>query len=61
MKSRSYVADERALVTLAASQGGYFTSKQAAAIGYTAPKRNYHVHVGNWARERQDCAQNIPT
>jgi predicted transcriptional regulator of viral defense system len=53
MKSRSYVADERALVTLAASQGGYFTSKQAAAIGYTAPKRNYHVHVGNWARERR--------
>ena len=53
MKSRSYVADERALITLAASQGGYFTSKQGAAIGYTAPKRNYHVHVGNWARERR--------
>lgn len=53
MQSRSYVADERALTTLAASQGGYFTSKQAAAIGYTAPKRNYHVHVGNWVRERR--------
>ena len=53
MKFRSYVADERALTTLAASQGGYFTSKQAAAIGYTAPKRNYHVHVGNWVRERR--------
>jgi predicted transcriptional regulator of viral defense system len=53
MKSRSYVADERALTTLAASQGGYFTSKQAAAIGYAAPKRNYHVHVGNWVRERR--------
>jgi len=51
MRSRSYVADERALTTLAASQGGYFTSKQAAAIGYTAPKRNYHVQVGNWVRE----------
>jgi len=53
MNSRSYVADERTLITLAASQGGYFTSKQAAAIGYTAPKRNYHVHVGNWVRERR--------
>jgi len=53
MQSRSYVADERALTTLAASQGGYFTSKQAAAIGYTAPKRNYHVRTGNWVRERR--------
>ncbi len=53
MQTRSYVADERALTSLAASQGGYFTSKQAAAIGYTAPKRNYHVHVGNWVRERR--------
>ncbi len=53
MQSRSYVASERALTTLAASQGGYFTSKQAAAIGYTAPKRNYHVHAGNWVRERR--------
>jgi predicted transcriptional regulator of viral defense system len=53
MKTRSYVADERALTTLAASQGGYFTSKQAAGIGYTAPKRHYHVHVGNWVRERR--------
>ncbi len=53
METRSYVADERALTTIAASQGGYFTSKQAAAIGYTAPKRNYHVHVGNWVRERR--------
>jgi len=53
MKFRSYVAAERVLTTLAASQGGYFTSKQAAAIGYTAPKRNYHVHVGNWVREQR--------
>ena len=52
MQSRSYVADERALTSLAASQSGYFTSKQAAAIGYTAPKRNYHGYVGNWLRER---------
>lgn len=53
MKSRSYVADERTLTALAASQGGYFTSKQAAAIGYTAPKRTYHVRAGNWVREQR--------
>lgn len=53
MQTRSSVADERALIQLATSQGGYFTSKQAAAIGYTAPKRNYHVQAGNWVRERR--------
>lgn len=53
MHTRSYIANERALTTLATSQGGYFTAKQAAAIGYTAPKRNYHVHAGNWVRERR--------
>ncbi|MBL8229771.1 MAG: hypothetical protein JNL98_14880 [Bryobacterales bacterium] len=53
MKSRSYVHDERTLVRLATAQGGFFTSKQAAAIGYTAPKRNYHVGAGNWVRERR--------
>ncbi len=53
MQSKSYVSHERALTALAASQGGYFTSKQAAAIGYTAPKRNYHVSAGNWVRERR--------
>lgn len=65
MKSHSYVTDERALTTMAASQGGYFTSKQAAAIGYTAPKRNYHVQVGNWVRERRGIfrlsTQPLPT
>lgn len=53
MQARSYVDDERALVRLATAQGGFFTSKQAAAIGYTAPKRNYHVNAGNWVRERR--------
>ena len=53
MQPRSYVADERALTALAASQGGFFTSKQAASIGYTGPKRNYHVHAGNWIREQR--------
>ena len=53
MQTRSYTKDERALTRIAASQGGFFTSKQAAAIGYTAPKRSYHVHAGNWVRERR--------
>ena len=53
MQTRSYVAIERKLTRLAASQGGFFTSKQAAALGYTAPKRNYHVRNGNWVRERR--------
>ncbi len=53
MQTRSYVNDERMLVRLATGQGGFFTSKQAAAIGYTAPKRNYHVTAGNWVRERR--------
>ena len=65
MRTRSYVADERALTALAASQSGYFTSKQAAAIRYTAPKRNYHVHAGNWVRERRGIfrlfTQPLPT
>ncbi len=65
MQPRSYVADERSLTVLAASQGGFFTSKQAASIGYTAPKRNYHVHAGNWVRERRGIfrltTQPLPT
>lgn len=53
MISRSYVEVERALVRLASAQGGFFTAKQAAAIGYTAPKRHYHVQAGNWLREHR--------
>lgn len=53
MPGRSYRADERNLVELASTQGGFFTSKQAARYGYAAPKRHYHVRVGNWIRERR--------
>ena len=65
MRQRSYLADERVLTALASSQGGFFTAKQAASIGYTAPKRNYHVQAGNWLRERRGifrlATQPIPT
>ena len=42
---------ERNLFQLAQEQGGYFTAKQAAGLGYAASKRNYHVGAGNWIRE----------
>ena len=42
---------QRDLFHVAQGQGGYFTAKQAAGLGYLAPKRNYHVHAGNWVRE----------
>ena len=44
---------QRALYQLAESQGGYFTTKQAAALGYTSNKRIYHVRAGNWIREHR--------
>lgn len=44
---------QRELYQLAESQGGYFTAKQAAALGYTSNKRIYHLRAGNWIRERR--------
>jgi predicted transcriptional regulator of viral defense system len=44
---------QRELYQVAEGQGGYFTAKQAACLGYTANKRNYHVGAGNWVRERR--------
>jgi predicted transcriptional regulator of viral defense system len=41
------------LFHLAQEQGGYFTAKQAANLGYSANKRNYHVGTGNWIREHR--------
>lgn len=43
----------RDLYQIAEAQGGYFTAKQAASLGYTASKRNYHVGAGNWVREHR--------
>lgn len=40
----------RALALLAESQGGYFTAKQAAALGYEPPHLTYHVRQGNVER-----------
>lgn len=47
------VDSQRELYQVAQGQGGYFTAKQAARLGYTANKRNYHVGAGNWVREHR--------
>ncbi len=44
---------QRRLYQLAEKQGGYFTAKQAEALGYTSNKRVYHVRAGNWIREHR--------
>ena len=44
---------QKELYQLAESQGGYFTTKQAAALGYTSNKRIYHVRARNWMREHR--------
>jgi predicted transcriptional regulator of viral defense system len=43
----------RDLFRLAQNQGGFFTAKQAGALGYTGSKRNYHVRAGHWVREHR--------
>ena len=43
----------RLLRATAQVQGGYFTAKQAAALGYASNKRIYHVRAGNWVREHR--------
>jgi predicted transcriptional regulator of viral defense system len=44
---------EKDLYRLAEAQGGYFTTKQAASLGYGSNKRAYHVQAGNWLREHR--------
>ncbi len=39
-----------ALYALAARQGGYFTARQALAIGHAYAEQSYHVTRGNWER-----------
>lgn len=52
MRNRSRPNDnQRRVYELAENQGGYFTARQAATLGYGASKRNYHVGAGNWIRE----------
>jgi predicted transcriptional regulator of viral defense system len=46
----SYKTAQRSLYALAAEQGGYFTARQALAVGYAYPEQHYHVAHGNWER-----------
>ena len=50
MTYRSTKAARRELSALAQGQGGYFTAKQAAEIGYDYPHLDYHVQAGNFER-----------
>lgn len=40
----------RSLYALASTQGGYFTAKQAAEVGYRYPHLVYHLRAGNFER-----------
>jgi len=44
---------QKQLYRIAEAQGGYFTAKQAASLGYASNKRVYHVRAGNWLREHR--------
>ncbi|MEO7144902.1 MAG: type IV toxin-antitoxin system AbiEi family antitoxin domain-containing protein [Bryobacteraceae bacterium] len=44
---------QKELYQLAESQSGYFTTKQANALGYASNKRIYHIRAGNWIREHR--------
>ncbi|MBN2562364.1 MAG: type IV toxin-antitoxin system AbiEi family antitoxin domain-containing protein [Phycisphaerae bacterium] len=50
MPYRSTKSARRELSDLAQTQGGYFTSKQAAGAGYAQPHLDYHLKAGNFER-----------
>lgn len=50
---QSSLERQQDLYDLAESQSGYFTTKQASALGYASNKRIYHVRAGNWIREHR--------
>ena len=50
---QSSLERQKDLYQLAESQSGYFTTKQASALGYASNKRIYHLRAGNWIREHR--------
>lgn len=50
----------RGLTEVAASQGGYFTARQAEEAGYDAPHLTYHLSAGNFERAGRGLYR-IPT
>ncbi|GJQ28338.1 MAG: hypothetical protein HBSAPP03_02220 [Phycisphaerae bacterium] len=53
MTYRSQKDALRSLTALAATQGGYFTAKQAEEAGYDFPHLVYHLKAGNFERAGQ--------
>jgi len=50
MKYRNSQSARHALYDVATTQGGYFTTKQAASVGYSKQHVDYHVFRGNFER-----------
>lgn len=51
MKSAGIEQDRRRLLArIAAGQAGYFTSRQAASVGYSTRLQHHHASRGNWRR-----------
>ena len=50
------------LYEIVEGQGGYFTTKQAEAAGFSQKNHGYHVRTGNWLRERRGiyCLARFP-
>lgn len=49
----SYKDTQRALYAVAATQGGYFTARQAREAGYSYSDQSYHVARDNWERVKR--------
>src|ERR1700684_1319839 len=43
----------RRLYEIAETQQGFFTTKQAKAVGFAENTHPYHIQVGNWIRENR--------
>jgi len=45
------IDSEEKLFRIAASQGGYFTARQAKQAGFSDNNHSFHLRAGNWVRE----------
>ena len=50
MRKRRIMDPFGALMEIAQAQQGYFTTRQAIAVGYADNTHTYHVRTGNWER-----------
>tara|TARA_R110000782_G_scaffold73091_12_gene146180 strand:+ start:3058 stop:3723 length:666 start_codon:yes stop_codon:yes gene_type:complete len=60
MSYRDQKSALRAITAIAASQGGYFTARQAKEAGYAYPHLSYHISAGNFERAGRGLYR-IPT